>query len=97
MTDIAYRCHNCGSMHEVESIREDLILDLRTAASYQPSGRSSRDPRDRILRWRMTRDLARALWPRVSMSSAPALRPSASAEAARAPADRPVARRAAAG
>jgi hypothetical protein len=28
MTDVAYLCHNCGSVHEVESVRENLILDL---------------------------------------------------------------------
>jgi hypothetical protein len=77
MTDIAYRCHNCGRVHEVESIRENLLLDLRTAASYQPSVRRGMlDARDRFLRWRMNWGLARALWPPVSASSAPGLRPS---------------------
>ena len=64
MTDVAYLCHNCGSVHGVESIRENLILDLRTAASYEPSGhRGMLGPRARVLRWRMTWGLARALWP----------------------------------
>jgi hypothetical protein len=64
VTDVAYLCHNCGSVHEVESIRENLILDLRTAASYQPSEhRGMLDPRTRFLRWRMTQGLAQALWP----------------------------------
>jgi hypothetical protein len=64
MTDVAYLCHNCGSVHEVESIRENLILDLRAAASYELSGqRGILGPRARFLRWRMTRGLARALWP----------------------------------
>jgi hypothetical protein len=64
MTDVAYQCHNCGSVHEVESIRENLMLDLRAAASYGPSGRRGmRDPRARFLRWRMTWGLAQALWP----------------------------------
>ena len=64
MTDIAYLCHNCGSVHEVESIRENLILDLRAAARYELSGhRGMLGPRARFLRWRMTWDLARALWP----------------------------------
>ncbi len=67
MTDVAYLCNNCGSVHEVESIRENLILDLRTAASYELSGhRGMLDPRTRCLRWRMTRGLARALWPEYS-------------------------------
>jgi hypothetical protein len=64
MTDVAYLCHNCGSVHEVESIRENLMLDLRTAASYELSGhRSILDARARFLRWRMTWGLAQALWP----------------------------------
>jgi hypothetical protein len=64
MTDVAYQCHNCGSVHEVESIRKNLILDLRAAASYGLSGqRGTLDPRARFLRWRMTRGMAQALWP----------------------------------
>jgi hypothetical protein len=67
MTDVAYLCHNCGSMHEVESIRENLILNLRAAASYQLSKqRGMLEPRLRFLRWRMTWGLARALWPTYS-------------------------------
>jgi hypothetical protein len=67
MTDVAYLCHNCGSVHEVESIRENLVLDLRTAASYElPGQRGVLNPRVRFLRWRMARGLARALWPRYS-------------------------------
>lgn len=77
MTDVGYLCHNCGSVHEVESIRENLILDLHPAASYELSGQLGMlDPRTRLRRWRMTRGLARALWPsarlaqvRVSRSS----------------------------
>jgi hypothetical protein len=64
MTDVAYLCHNCGSVHEVESIRQNLILDLRAAASYELSGRHRiLNPRARFLRWRMTRGLVQALWP----------------------------------
>jgi hypothetical protein len=64
MTDVAYLCHNCGSVHEVESIRENLMLDLRTAASYELSAnRGILGRRARFLRWRMTWGLARALWP----------------------------------
>jgi hypothetical protein len=64
MTDVAYQCHNCGSVHEVESVRQNLILDLRTAASYELSGQHRiLSPRVCFLRWRATRGLARALWP----------------------------------
>lgn len=66
MTDVAYLCHNCGSVHEVESIRENLILDLRTAASYESGQRDIPGPRTRLLRWRMSWGLARALWPEYS-------------------------------
>jgi hypothetical protein len=73
MTDVAYLCHNCGSVHEVESIRQSLILDLRPAASYELSGRLGlMDPRARFLRSRLTLGLARALWPRYSARPRPA-------------------------
>jgi hypothetical protein len=64
MTDVAYQCHNCGSVHEVESIRQNLILDLRNAASYELSEQHRiLNPRGRFRRWRVTRSLAWALWP----------------------------------
>jgi hypothetical protein len=64
MTDVGYLCHNCGSVHEVESIRRNLILDLRTAGSYELSGQQRiLNPRAHFLRRRMTRGLAQALWP----------------------------------
>ncbi len=73
MTDVAYRCHNCGSMHEVESIRENLILNLRAAASYKLSGQHGiLDHRARFLRWRMTQGLVKALWPGYSHHPRPA-------------------------
>jgi hypothetical protein len=98
MTDVAYQCHNCGSVHEVESIRENLILDLRAAESYGPAGqRGMRDPRARLVRWRMTWGLAQALWPghshhpRLAWARRLAQRPSAPVS------DRPVPCRAATG
>jgi hypothetical protein len=73
VTDVAYVCHNCGSVHEVESIRENLILDLRDAASYELSGqRGMLHPRTRFLRWRITRGLVQALCPRYSHHPRPA-------------------------
>jgi hypothetical protein len=73
MTDVAYLCHNCGSVHEVESIRQNLILDLRTAAAHKLSGpRLVLHPRARFLRRRMTRGLAETLWPRYSHHPRPA-------------------------
>jgi len=34
MTDIAYQCHQCGSVQEVEAVRQNLYLDQRPIASY---------------------------------------------------------------
>ncbi len=85
MTDVAYRCHNCGSVHEVKSIQANLLLDLRTAASYQLSvQRGMLDPRARFLRLRMTWGLARALWPGYPHRPPLPQGPSAGARAARA-------------
>lgn len=89
MTDIAYLCHNCGSVHDVESIRQNLMLDLRRAASYELSGRSTLDLRARRLRWRMTWGLTRGLWPWVSAPSVFGLRRSAGGWEGDAAADRP--------
>ena len=59
VTDVAYLCHNCGSVHEVELIRENLVLDLCAAGSFELSGqRGMLDPRARFLRQRMSRVLA---------------------------------------
>jgi len=73
MTVAAYLCDNCGSVHDVEPVRENLILDLCTAGSYELSGQSGLlDPRARFLRRRMFRGLAWALWPGHSHHPCPA-------------------------
>ncbi len=55
MTGVGGLYQNCGSVHEVDSVREDLILDLRTAVGYElPWQRGMLDPRARFLHWRMT-------------------------------------------
>lgn len=65
MTDIAYRCHHCGSMHEVEAIRENLYLNQRPIASLSGPRRGGQGSRGRlVVRWRMAQGIARALWPR---------------------------------
>lgn len=57
----------------MESIRQNLMLDLRTAAGYGLSGRHRiLNLRARFLRWRMTRGLAAALWPGYSHRAASA-------------------------
>ena len=64
MTDVAHLCHSRGSVHAVEAARENLILDLCTAGSYELSGqRGMLDLRTRFLQRRMSRGLARAPWP----------------------------------
>src|SRR6185437_9330369 len=61
------------SVHEVKSVRENLILDLCTAGSYEVSGQPGLlDPRARLPRRRMFRGLAWALWPGHSHHPCPA-------------------------
>ena len=35
MTDVNYLCHNCGSVHQLELVPENLILVLCVALRYQ--------------------------------------------------------------
>lgn len=60
MADISYRCHNCGSVHEVEAIRENLYLDQRSIASYAVGRLQTYSAIPRLL---LARRLATALWP----------------------------------
>jgi hypothetical protein len=62
MADITYRCHHCGSVHEVESIRENLYLDQRSIASYALGRRPGSCCG--MPRLRLDRRIAVALWPR---------------------------------
>jgi hypothetical protein len=92
MTDIAYLRHQRGSVHDVESIQKNLILDLRaTAGSDLSWHRGILDPGGRFRRWLTTRGFVQALWPGTSASSSSGSRPWAGAGAARACSDRPVA------
>jgi hypothetical protein len=61
MADITYRCHHCGSVHEVEAIRENLFLDQRSIASYAVGRLQHYSALPRLL---LARRLAAALWPR---------------------------------
>lgn len=71
MADISYRCHHCGSVHEVESIRENLYLDQRSIASYsRPWQRRLLDFRG-MARCLLARRIAVALWPRHRRGSRP--------------------------
>jgi hypothetical protein len=64
MTDIAYRCHHCGSTHEAESIRENLYINQQPIASYGAPTWGTADFGSFFRRRRLTRGIARALWPR---------------------------------
>jgi hypothetical protein len=66
MSDIAYRCHHCGSTHEAESIRQNLYLNQRPIATYASSGRwGVVDLSEFFRRRRMTQGIGKALWPKV--------------------------------
>ena len=70
MTDIAYRCHHCGSTHEAESIRQNLYVDRRPVASYAaPASRRMVWLGEFFQRRRMTQGIAQALWPRYPHNS----------------------------
>jgi hypothetical protein len=54
MADISYHCHHCGSVHELESIRDNLYLNRRSVAA---------------MRLRLALRIARALLPRYPRSA----------------------------
>lgn len=68
MTDIAYRCHHCGSTHEAESIRQNLYLDRRPIASYAAPQRRRLSLLEFFQRRRITQGIAHGLWPRYPQS-----------------------------
>jgi len=59
-SDVYYRCHNCGQVHEAESIRRNLYLTQRAIGDVQALGRGRLGRR--LLRRRVTRSLMRSLW-----------------------------------
>jgi hypothetical protein len=71
MADISYRCHHCGSIHEVESIRENLYLNQRSIDSYAPPGRRHLGDSRGMPRWLLARRIAVALWPRYPRGARP--------------------------
>jgi len=71
MADISYRCHSCGSVHEVESIRENLYVDQRSVASYPGLVRRPLRDYGAMARWRLARGIAAALWPRYRRGTLP--------------------------
>ena len=71
MADISYRCHHCGSIHEVESIRENLYVNQRSVASYAHSRRGGPGYFRGMARWRLARRIAVTLWPRYRRGTRP--------------------------
>jgi hypothetical protein len=68
MADISYHCHHCGSVHELESIRDNLYLNQRSVASYASPPELPASHRA-ALRLRLALGIARALFPRYPRSA----------------------------
>lgn len=64
MADISYHCHHCGSVHELESIRDNLYLNRRSVASYAFPSQLPAGHRVGVLRLRLAMGIAKALLPR---------------------------------
>ena len=71
MVDMSYRCHHCGSVHEVESIRENLYVDRQPVGSYAGVIRHPLRDYRAMARWRLARGIAAALWPRYRRGTLP--------------------------
>jgi hypothetical protein len=71
MADMSYRCHHCGSIHEIESIRENLYVNQRSVASYALPWRRGRADFRGMARWLLARRIAMALWPRYPRGTRP--------------------------
>ena len=68
MTDISYHCHHCGSVHELESIRDNLYLNRRSVSSYANPLQPSLGHRA-MLRLKLAMGIAKALFPRYPRSA----------------------------
>lgn len=69
MADISYHCHHCGSVHELESIRDNLYLNRRSVASYAFPLQVPVGHRAGVLRLRLAMGIAKALFPRYPRSA----------------------------
>ena len=64
VNDIYYRCHNCGSVHEIEAIRQNLFYNGRPAGDIRAARRGGLPRPCGWPRRGITRALMRALWSR---------------------------------
>jgi hypothetical protein len=68
MADISYHCHHCGSVHELESIRDNLYLNRRSVSSYAFPLQPSLGHRA-MLQLKLAIGIAKALFPRYPRSA----------------------------
>lgn len=63
MSQITYRCHSCGTSHELEHIRKNLYYGQRAIGDVQALGRGGvLGLGKRLVRRKVTRTLMRGLW-----------------------------------
>ena len=63
MSQVTYRCHSCGSIHDIEHIRKNLYYGQRalgTLGAYQRHGVLGVGRR--LARRKVTRTLMKGLW-----------------------------------
>jgi hypothetical protein len=63
MQKITYKCHSCGSSHELEHIRRNLYYGERAIGDIQAFERGgARGLGKRVVRRQLTKTLMRGLW-----------------------------------
>jgi hypothetical protein len=63
MSTISYRCHSCGTTHELEHIRKNLYYGQRAIGDVQAFQRGGAlSLGKRVVRRKVTRTLMRGLW-----------------------------------
>lgn len=60
MSQIYYRCHGCGTTHELEHIRKNLYYGQRAIGDLQAAARGQLGRL--LIRRKVTRALMRGLW-----------------------------------
>ena len=60
MSNVGFRCANCGHQHDLEQIRRSLYLGQRTIGDYQAARRGTLGKR--LARRTITRTLMRSLF-----------------------------------
>jgi hypothetical protein len=63
MSQLIYRCHSCGTSHELEHIRKNLYYGQRAIGDMQALSRGGPlGLTKRLVRRKVTRTLMRGLW-----------------------------------